>query len=310
MSLHTILGANGTIATELVPLLLENNEKVRLVSRNPNPVDNTEIRKADVLNYDELNESLSGSSIVYLLVGMQYDHKIWERDWPLLMSNVIKSCKENGSKLIFFDNVYMYGKVEGEMREDTPFNPCSKKGKVRAEIDRMLLKEMKNGTIEACIARAADFYGPRVLDKSVAGMLVFENLRKGKAAQWMVNADVPHSLTYTPDAARGVYTLAKHPESFGQVWHLPTSKPALSGRELVKLAASYMNAKNKLMVMPGWMVKLISFFTPVMKEIHEMNYQHEFPYIFSSEKFEKTFNVQPTPYETGVKETAEWFMNK
>ena len=33
------------------------------------------------------------------------------------------------AKLIFFDNVYMYGKVNGIMTEETAFNPCSKKEK-------------------------------------------------------------------------------------------------------------------------------------------------------------------------------------
>ena len=50
------------------------------------------------------------------------------------MSNSIEACKRAGAKLIFFDNVYMYGKAGGPMTEETPFNPCSKKGEIRAKI--------------------------------------------------------------------------------------------------------------------------------------------------------------------------------
>lgn len=309
MELHTILGATGTIAKELLPVLLAHKENVRLVSRSPKAVEGAETRKADVLNYEQLSAALKGSSVVYLLIGIAYDHHVWERDWPLIMQHVIKCCKENHAKLIFFDNVYMYGKVDGVMTEETPYRPRSKKGSVRAEVARMLLKEMELWTIDAAIARAVDFYGPGVTDKSAAGVLVFKNLANGKTAQWPINPDVPRSYNYTPDAAKALYMLAKRPEASGQVWHLPAVQPALTGRQFINLAAKYMNAPAKIQVLPKWLLKVIGWFNPFMKEAYEMNYQDEFPFRFSSEKFEKAFNFNPTSYEEGVRKTAEWFLH-
>ena len=106
MALHTILGANGTIATELVPILQENKEAIRLVSRHPKPFDNAEIIAADLLNEEQVVKAVAGSDIVYLLAGLEYNHKVWQRDWPVIMSNVINACKAAKAKLIFFDNVY------------------------------------------------------------------------------------------------------------------------------------------------------------------------------------------------------------
>ncbi len=249
MELHTILGANGTIAKELVPVLLEHNEKVRLVSRNPRETEGVETRKADVLHYEQLSAALKGSSIIYLVIGIQYDHQIWQRDWPVIMQNVIKCCQENRAKLIFFDDVYMYGKVDAVITEETPYRPISKKGQVRADVARMLQKEMEQGNIEAIIARAVDFYGPGVSDKSAPGVYVFQNMLKGKKAQWPVNPNVPRSFNYTPDAAKAMYIVAKHPEAFGQVWHLPCVQPALTGKEFVRVAAKYMNASEKIQVL-------------------------------------------------------------
>ncbi|WP_134091147.1 NAD-dependent epimerase/dehydratase family protein [Olivibacter sp. XZL3] len=309
MKLHTILGANGTIAQELLPVLLANNENVRLVSRNPKAVKGVETRKADVLDYGQLATALEGSSVVYLVIGIQYDHKIWQRDWPVIMRNVIDVCKANGTKLIFFDDVYMYGRVEGIMTEETPYRPCSKKGKVRAAVARMLEQEMEAGTVEAAIARAVDFYGPGVTDKSAAGILVFANMKKGKRAQWFINADVPRSYNYTPDAARALYMLATHQEAMGQVWHLPSVQPALNGREFIRLAATYMHASNKVTVLPKWLLKVIGWFNPFMGEAYEMNYQDAYPFQFSSAKFENTFGFKPTPYEEGIRKTAEWYLH-
>jgi nucleoside-diphosphate-sugar epimerase len=308
MKLHTILGANGTIAQDLIPVLRSNNENVRLVSRNPKPVEGMETRKADVLDYEQLKSALEGSSVVYLVLGIQYEHKIWQRDWPVIMRNVIDICKANGARLVFFDNIYMYGKVDGIITEETPYRPSSRKGKVRAEVARMLQQEMAAGTIEAVIARATDFYGPGVTDKSAAGVLVFSNMKKGKGAQWFINADVPRSYNYTPDAAQAMYILATQEQAVGQIWHLPCVQPALTGREFIKLAAANMNASAKVTVLPKWLLKILGLFIPFLKEAYEMNYQDEFPLRFSSAKFEKAFNFKPTSYEEGVKKTAEWYL--
>jgi nucleoside-diphosphate-sugar epimerase len=310
MALHTILGANGTIATELLPILLENKEQVRLVSRNPKTVAGATSFAANLLNRDEVFKAVEGSSIVYLLVGIEYDHKVWKRDWPVIMQNVIDACKTAKAKLIFFDNVYPYGSPTSPITETTAFNPRSKKGAIRAEIDTMLLNEMKQGTLDAIITRAADFYGPRVTDKSAANILVFARMKKKQTAQWFVNSNVKRTYSYTPDCAKAIYILSQHNEAFNQTWILPGIFPALTGKEFIALAAKEMNASTKIQVIPKWLVKVIGWFNPMMKEIHEMLYQDEFGYQLDSSKFEKTFNFTPTSYEEGIKATAQWVLQQ
>ncbi len=310
MALHTILGANGTIANELIPVLQSKGEQIRLVSRKANPVSGAENVKADVTDRNAVFEAVKGSDFVYLLVGLEYSLKVWKAAWPVIMRNVVDACKAAGAGLIFFDNVYMYGKVEGEMTESTPFRPCSEKGKIRASLDEMLLAEMKSGSLRAIIAKSADFYGPRSMETSVAGIMVFDKMKKGKTAQWFVNAKLPHSFTYTPDAARALYLLAISPAAYGQTWHLPTASPAITGTEFVALAARYMKATNKVQTLPKWLIKTIGIFVPIMKELGEMLYQNEFAYRFDSSKFDKAFQFIPTSYEQGIKETAEWFLQK
>jgi nucleoside-diphosphate-sugar epimerase len=306
MSLHTILGANGTISTELIPILQSSGEKIRLVSRNPKQIDGTEVFAADVLNREQVFLAVKGSDIVYLLLGLEYNIKVWRTSWPVIMKNTIDACKATGAKLIFFDNVYMYGKVKGKMTESTPFNPCSKKGKVRAEIDEMLLKEMKSGNIKALIAKSADFYGPRATNTSVPYIMIFDRLKKGKSAQCFINANQIHTYTYTPDAARGLYMLAVTESAYGQTWHLPSVLPAITANDFISIAAKYMNAKAKVQVLSKWLISILGLFVPIMKEMNEMLYQNEFPYEFDSSKFEKAFQFKPTSYEEGIRQTAEW----
>lgn len=306
---HTILGANGTIATELIPVLKKHNVNIRLVSRTPQHVEGTESVTANALHSEEILSAILGSDVVYLTIGLVYNAKIWEEQWPVIMRNVINACKATGAKLVFFDNIYMYGKVNGMITEETPYNYISKKGKVRADLAKMLLQEMASGSIKATIARAADFFGPRVTEKSIPSVLVFEKLKNGSTSQWLINPNVPRSLNYTPDIAEALYILATNEKAFGQVWHLPTPDP-LTGKEFVKLAAKYMKGSDKISVLPKWLLKIIGLFNPFMKEAYEMNYQNEFPLHFSSAKFEKAFAFKPTSYEDAIKETAAWHLNR
>jgi nucleoside-diphosphate-sugar epimerase len=172
----TIVGAGGAIGNELVKFLAQSQQPFRLVARNPRMVPGAkEVYPADLSDKEQTIQAVAGSSVVYLLAGLKYDRRIWAETWPRIMANVIEACKRASAKLVFFDNVYMYGKVHGAMKEETPFNPCSKKGEIRAKLATSLIREWKGGAVTALIARSADFYGPETKN-GVPNVLVFDAL--------------------------------------------------------------------------------------------------------------------------------------
>jgi nucleoside-diphosphate-sugar epimerase len=224
----TILGAGGAIGNELIKLLAAKTQPFRLVGRNPKATPGaTETLAADLTDKDQTIRAVAGSSVVHLLVGLKYDHKLWQEVWPRVMSNTIEACKRARAKLLFFDNVYMYGKVSGPMTEETPFNPCSKKGEIRAKIATALINESKSGGLVAMIARSADFYGPDTRN-GVPNLLVFEPFAKKQKASWLVNDSVPHSFTYAPDAAQSLVQLAERAAAWNQTWHVPATPNPLT----------------------------------------------------------------------------------
>ena len=303
---HTILGAGGSIGNALTYELLKTNETIRLVSRSNYSVKGTESYKADLTSYEETVAGVKGSDIVYLCAGLPYDSKIWAKLWPKVMKNSIDACKSVNAKLIFFDNVYMYGKVEGKMTEATPYNPCSRKGEVRAVIVTNLENEIKNKNINAIIARSADLYGPYATKTSVPYILVFDKLLHGKKAQWMIDPNRLHSFTYTIDAAKGMVLLAGHDECFNQKWHLPTCNPPIDGKTFIELASKELGTAPDYTVLKKWMVKMTGVFNKTVNESYEMLYQSEFDYIFDSTKFNNFFNFDPKPYSAGIYETIEF----
>jgi nucleoside-diphosphate-sugar epimerase len=303
--MQTILGANGVIATELSKNLPQYTQHIRQVSRNPKAVNITdETYSADLLNYQQTEKAVAGSEIVYLLAGLPYKTSLWQEQWPKLMRNVIDACKKHNSKLVFFDNVYSYGYVKGTMTEETPYNPTSKKGEVRAKIATMLMDEWKAKNLDAMIVRGADFYGANA-KLSLTYSTVTEKLKAKKASQWIGNPKSIHTFTYTPDAGKSVAILGNTAAAYNQTWHALTSKEKMTGEQYVRIACELANQPYKLQALPKWGVRMLGLFVPVLGEFVEMMYQYENDYIFDSTKIEKAFNLVATDYKTGIAETLK-----
>ncbi|MFO7720277.1 MAG: NAD-dependent epimerase/dehydratase family protein [Gillisia sp.] len=300
--MQTILGSGGAIGIELAKALKAYTNEIRLVSRNPEKVNETdELFAADLLNPKELENAIKGSEIVYVTVGFPYSYKVWREKWPKFIDNLLGISEKEGCKLVFFDNVYMYDKDNLDpMTENTPVHPPSKKGEIRALISQRIMEKVETGKIKALIARSADFYGPSIKNSSILTETVFKPLSNDKTANWLVKDSCKHSFTYTADAGRATALLGNTEKAYGQIWHLPTAPNPFTGKEWIEAIAKGMNVKPNYRVVSKFIVRLIGVFVPVMKESVEMLYQYDRDYIFDSSKFEKEFDFQPTSYEDGI----------
>jgi nucleoside-diphosphate-sugar epimerase len=304
--MQTILGAGGAIGSELAKALTKYTDQIRIVSRNPQAVNKTDqLFKADLTRREEVLAAIEGSEIVYVVVGFPYNLKVWQDSWPPFIHNVIDGCKANNSKLVFFDNIYMVDINHiGNITEDAPMRPPSKKGAVRAEVDRQIIQAYETGEIKALIARSADFYGPNI-GNSVFQETVVNNLMKGKSANWLASAKYKHSMTYTPDAAIATAILGNTEDAYNQIWNLPTAADPPTGKEWIEACARELGVKPKMMVASKFIIRMMGLFNPIMKELLEMMYQNDRDYIFNSSKFEKRFDFKPTPYAEGIKKVVE-----
>ena len=299
--MQVVLGSGGIIGNGLAKILNQYTDKVRLVSRNPSFINkNDELVNADLTSYEQTVRAVENADVAYLVLGMEYKIKVWQRDWPKVMTNVIEACKKYNTKLVFFDNVYLYGKVDGWMTEKTPVNPLSKKGEVRAKIAEQLTNDYKQGNIKALIARAADFNGPT--KSTFVYPLVYEKVMKGKRAQWFLNANVRHSLTYTMDAAKATALLGNTPDAYNRTWHLPTDRNALTGEEFIHTVEEIYGKKTGYTILKRWMLKMTGLVIPVIKEMNEMLYQYDSEYLFDSSDFENHF-FKAAPVRKGIEDT-------
>jgi nucleoside-diphosphate-sugar epimerase len=303
----TVLGASGNVGKLLVKELSERGYLVKAAGRSK-PKFNLDNVENDAVNYNnqsELDNYIKGSEAVYMLIGLEYKTKIWESEWPPLIARIIESCKKSGAKLIFFDNVYAYGLVNGPMLETTPMNPETGKGRVRKILDELVLNSIDKGEIKAVIAKSADFYGPGI-ETSVVGDRFFDLMINKNTFEAFGNPEKLHNYTFVEDIPTALIALAESDYS-GNI-HLPTQKP-LTGLELHKLLESISGKELKLTSLRQNVVWWLGIFMPILKELHEMMYQSENDYNFDSSKFESLFpELKPTSYEEGFKKTYNWYL--
>jgi nucleoside-diphosphate-sugar epimerase len=303
---QTILGSGGGIGVPLARELKNYTSQIRLVSRNPKRINESDILfPADLGDFKQIDRAIAGSEVVYVTIGFPYNLKVWQKTWPSFMKEVINSCKAHNAKLVFFDNIYMYSKNSVPfMTESATIDPPSKKGKVRQEVREMILEEIEKKSLTGLIARSADFYGPDC-NNSPLGIMFAENLIKGKKAQAFGTANYIHTYTYTPDAAKATALLGNTPDAWNQEWHVPTTKERVTTLQWIEMIAKELGTEPKVQKVSLFMIKLLGLFVPIMREFPEMLYQNDQDYIFDSSKFEKRFGIEATAPEEGIRRLIE-----
>ncbi|MBP2033323.1 nucleoside-diphosphate-sugar epimerase [Clostridium algifaecis] len=305
--LHVVLGAAGSVGKSVVEELQRRNFKIRAVERKKK-INGVETVNADLLDLEQTTIALKDASYVYLCIGLPYNTKVWQEKWPIVMKNVISGCEQAQAKLIFLDNVYMYGPAPLNIpfTEMHSKKTISKKGMVRKIISDMILEAHSAGKIKAVIGRSADFYGPNVINSPLYVSFI-ERMLKGKAPQSLGKTNIKHTYSYTKDNGRALVTLAMDDSTYGQEWHLPVSKPITIDEIIVEIN-KVLNTDFKATVIPRVMLKLMARFMPSIKEIEEMLYQADYTYIMSDDKFRKYFpEFVVTDFETGIKQMINSF---
>lgn len=306
--LYTVLGSNGPVGRSVVDQLISSGKQVRGVQRTIEHNPYFDIVNADILDKEQSIMAIKGSSVVFLCIGIQYSYKVWNEQWERIIENTIDACAVTNAKLIFLDNVYMYGPAPLKVPFDEKHSqkPVSRKGTVRKRVADKLIKAIENGKIDGLIARSADFYGPNSkLNQFYFSFL--ENMLNGKAPQSILKPNVPHTYAYTVDIAKALISLAENNDTYGQVWHLPVGNP-ITIDEVANIFNIHLGTNYKVKFLPTFVRNVLSVFVPMLKELNEMMYQFDNEYVMSWDKFRNRFpDFKVTSYELGIKQMIDSF---
>ncbi|MEQ1753400.1 MAG: NAD-dependent epimerase/dehydratase family protein [Micropepsaceae bacterium] len=309
MSGLTVVLGFGAVGRATIDALRARGDAVCIAQRS-RPVDlptNVDFRKCDVLEARSVAQAITGARQVVLAVGFAYDARVWRRAWPIAMTNVTEACAASGARVVFVDNLYMLGPQREPRREDMPLTNTGEKPAILSQVTRIWTAAAKAGRVRIAALRCTDFYGPGVV-VSHLGSSAFGAMANSKPALMLAPLDTPHDFAYVPDIARAVISLLDAPdEDFGQVWNMPCA-PTLTPRQILSLGAAALNVKLRVRVIPLWSLPLLGLFSRFLREVSDVGFTWDRPYVVDGTKFTRRFWSNVTPYAVGVPATALSFL--
>jgi nucleoside-diphosphate-sugar epimerase len=306
MSKLTVVLGFGAVGRATVAALLARGDAVCVAQRR-RPADlpaGATFRTCDVFDAVSVRRAVEGASQVVLAVGFTYDRRVWRKAWPKTMTNVIAACAATGARIVFVDNLYMLGPQRTPRREDMALSKASAKSAILSRVTRIWMKA--TGRVRIAALRCTDFYGPGV-PVSHLGTTGFGAIAQGKPALMLAPPDIPHDFAYVPDIARAVLTLLDAPDdAFGQVWNMPCA-PTKTPREILRLGADALQMKLKIRAIPLWLLPVLGLGSTFLREVWDVRFTWNRPYVVDGAKFTRRFGFVVTPYEIGAPATARAF---
>src|SRR5579871_3850626 len=307
--LHVVFGA-GQVGSALAARLAGLGIPVRAVSRHrPAALPaGADWRSADVTDPEAAADAAKGATVIYQCLNAPYTR--WPDLFPPLQRGVLSAAERTGALLVSLENLYAYGPTGGRpMTEDLPLAATTVKGRTRAAMTAELLAAAEAGRVRIAIGRASDFFGAGVTQGSALGERVFGNALAGRRADFIGNPDLAHTYSYVPDIAAGLATLGTDARAVGQVWHLP-GPPTVTTRALLDLVADQIGHRVGVRALPKLAVRAIGLASPLMRELAEMSYQFDEPFVLDTSKYESAFGTAGTPLATAVATTGAWYRNR
>jgi nucleoside-diphosphate-sugar epimerase len=304
--LHVLFGA-GQVGSLLAARLLAGGHRVRVAKRSPAGVPSgAETALGDAADAAFCNGAAHGAKVIFHCMNPPYVASTWAVRVPQYMENLIAAAGRNGARLVVLDNLYMLGRPGGRpMDEETPMNPCSKKGEIRARAATRLFDAHQKGEVRAVSGRASDYYGPGGIQTHL-GAQFWKPAIAGRTARVLVDPDAVHTYHYIPDVVEGLAALGgAEDDILGRAWMLPCA-PAGALRELVERFSQALGRPIRLGTAPRRLIKAIALFVPLLREIQEMVYQWEEPFIVDDRRFRERFKIEPGPVDQAATATVEW----
>ncbi|MEQ1768538.1 MAG: NAD-dependent epimerase/dehydratase family protein [Devosia sp.] len=298
----------GALGREIATQLLAAGRSVKVIQRS-RPKDlpeGAEFASADVMDQGALIAATRGAAAIICALGLPYFAEVWEEGWPLAMTNILAACEAHGVRLVYADNLYLYGPQNRPLTADLPPVDYGRKPRSRAVATRLWQAVHASGRVQAVAVRAPDLYGPGVV-QSALGVASLQALAEGRVARLLGKADVPHDAAHISDFARAVITLLDAPsDAYGRAWHVPTDTTRTL-RQHLQIAADALGVPLRLSVIPGWLARVIGLFVPFVREGIEMQFLFDRPYIVVAEDLKARFWSDPVKFEIGIAEAARSF---
>jgi nucleoside-diphosphate-sugar epimerase len=303
--LHLVVGA-GPIGSAVARRLIAQGSDVRVVTRRGTGPEHPRVERvaADASDGARMRELAEGAVVVYNCVNPPYTD--WAKDWPPVADSLLAAAGSCGAVLVTCSNVYGYGPVDGPMTEDLPLAATGVKGRVRAQMWCDALAAHDAGRVRVAEARGSDYVGAG--GDSHLGPRSMPKLLAGKRISVLGDPDVPHTFTYTEDMAMTLVALGADPRAWGRAWHVPSALTCTQREAFTRLAELTGSPAPRLSPVSPLTVRALGLVVPVMRELPEVAYQVERPFVLDSSAAQRELGLVPTPADDVLRAHAAAFV--
>ena len=265
-----VLGATGGIGGETARALERHGWSIRALFRSQKPVDATESWewvKGDSMDAASVVAAAEGVDAVVHAVNPP-GYRNWDRLVVPMIENTIAAAKRSGARVLLPGTIYNYGTDAWPvLREDSPQNATTHKGRIRIALERKLEEAAATG-VRSLIVRYGDFFGPKAGGSWFSQAMVTPNKPITSVTNPGVDG-VGHDWAYLPDAAEAFARLMDHEDRLGDFerFHFQGDWDA-DGRQMIE-AIRKAAGRPDLPVkgLPWFVFKLASPFNETMREI-------------------------------------------
>jgi nucleoside-diphosphate-sugar epimerase len=217
----------------------------------------------------------------------------WARQIPAITAQVIAAAQASGATVIIPGNVYVFGDQGGTWSAAKPHRPNTRKGRIRADMEAAY----RASGVRTIILRAGNFIDPDS-DDDVMRLLLLRDIRRGRITR-AGGADVMQAYGYVPDWARAAVMLAERRVDLDSFADIPFPGHAFTITELRAELEQALGQTLRVTAFPWWMMRLLSPFWELARELGEMRYLWDTPHRLSDETFSRLLpDFRPTDMKT------------
>ncbi len=306
MSAHHLVVGAGPVGRNVAALLAERGERVTVVTRSGRRtgVDGVAHLALDASDADALARAAEGAVALYNCANPS-DYTTWDRVWPPLAASLLTAAERSGAVYAVTGNLYPYGPVDGPMTEDLPDAATDHKGRLRARMWADAKAAHDAGRVRAVEVRSSDFVGPGIDRNSGHLTRVLPSALHGRRVTMIGRTDQPHTFTDVRDAARTLVAAAADPGAHGRVWHTPSNPARTQEQALTDVLAAAGRPPVRVFGLRGPALGALGLVSPLLREIRELSYQFERPYVLDGSAARERFGIEPTGWDEVCRATVE-----
>jgi nucleoside-diphosphate-sugar epimerase len=303
-----VLGATGGIGGEVAKLLLTRGWNVRALHRNPDALpagrktSGLHWLRGDAMSATDVAKAAAGVSVIVHAVNPP-GYRNWGKLVLPMLDNTIAAAQANGARIVLPGTVYNFGPdVLPDLHEDSPQNPITAKGKIRAEMERRLRAAASAGC-KVLIVRAGDFFGPAAANNWFSQGFV----TPGQSTITCPGAPgIGHQWAYLPDVAETMTRLLERSselESFA-AFHMEGHWDADGTQMIDAIRRNAGDPAIKVARLPWTLMRLLSPFVPLFRELAEVRYLWNMPVRMDNRHLISVLGAEPhTPLDAAVRST-------